>query len=118
MTLTREQILTASDRKYETVDIPEWGGSVRVRSLTVREQARLADIVEKTGDKNLEERVREQQLRTIVFAVVDESGNPLFREEDVEALLDKNPQVILRLQAAILRVSGLEQAAARALEKN
>ena len=29
--LTAEQILEASDRRYEVVDCPEWGGEVRVR---------------------------------------------------------------------------------------
>ena len=32
--LTRSQILEAKDRDYETIDCPEWGGEVRLRSIS------------------------------------------------------------------------------------
>ena len=32
--LTRDQILQANDLVTETVEVPEWGGSVFVKSLT------------------------------------------------------------------------------------
>jgi len=38
MTLNKEQILRADDLKTEEVDVPEWGGSVRVRVLTGTER--------------------------------------------------------------------------------
>ncbi|MEU5950323.1 hypothetical protein ABZ793_32935, partial [Micromonospora sp. NPDC047465] len=32
--LNRDAILAAEDRTYEEVNCPEWGGSVRLRSIT------------------------------------------------------------------------------------
>ena len=36
--LTREAILARDDEQSETVEVPEWDGSVRVRGLTGRER--------------------------------------------------------------------------------
>lgn len=36
--LTREAILQSNDIDYEIVDVPEWGGSVRVKSMTGTER--------------------------------------------------------------------------------
>jgi hypothetical protein len=48
--LTRDAILAAEDREYTTVDVPEWGGSVRLRSITVRERDRYeASLLEQKG---------------------------------------------------------------------
>jgi hypothetical protein len=37
-TLTKEQILKADDLKTETVEVPEWGGPVNIRTLTGAER--------------------------------------------------------------------------------
>ena len=36
--LSKTEILTANDLQTEDVEVPEWGGAVRVRSFTGRER--------------------------------------------------------------------------------
>ncbi len=43
MPLTKEQILAASP-KLKEVEVPEWGGSVFIRPVTLEEQGKLADL--------------------------------------------------------------------------
>ncbi len=38
MYLTKDSILKSEDRKYQDIEIPEWGGTVRVQSLTGAER--------------------------------------------------------------------------------
>ena len=116
--LTREEILNINDRKTETVEIKEWGGSVNVRSLTLLEQAQMADANTATEKKPVVERVKKAQLFLIVTACVDDEGRPLFKKDDVDALMTKSPGAIQTIQDAIFRVSGLSPDAVEDAEKN
>ena len=39
--LTRDDILAADDMAYQNVSVPEWGGSVRVRTLCGADRSRI-----------------------------------------------------------------------------
>lgn len=94
--LTKDQILGATDRKFEPVQVPEWGGEVRVGTMSglqrdqfdlamyERQQARKA-AAEK-GEAPPEESVSYRAL-VVACSLVDEEGRPLsFTPEQLEAL--------------------------------
>ena len=117
MTLTKQQILSTSPRLKE-VDVPEWGGSVFIRPLTIHEQAKLADLGTKYEKSSVVDRMKNCTLRLVQWSVCDEQGNPLFEAADLEPLMNKAASAFLRLQDAILALSGLTEESRKELEKN
>jgi len=115
--LTREQILTASP-KLKEVDVPEWGGSVFIRPLTIHEQAKLADLGTKHEKSSVVDRMKNCTLRLVQWSVCDDRGNPLFEAGDLEPLMSKAASAFLRLQDAILALSGLTEESRKELEQN
>jgi len=117
MTLTKQQILSTSPRLKE-VEVPEWGGSVFIRPLTIHEQAKLADLGTKYEKSSVVDRMKNCTLRLVQWSVCDEQGNPLFEAGDLEPLMSKAASAFLRLQDAILTLSGLTEESRKELEKN
>ena len=117
MTLTKQQILSTAPRLKE-VDVPEWGGSVFIRPLTIHEQAKLADLGTKYEKSSVVDRMKNCTLRLVQWSVCDEQGAPLFEGGDLEPLMSKAASAFLRLQDAILALSGLTEESRKELEKN
>ncbi len=115
--LTREAILAMKDLPEKEIEVPEWDGSVRIRSLTLSERFRWLKLqTENEGDYGAV--LRLASLPMITWAVIDETGKPLFREEDVAALEQRNPDAIQRLHAEILKISGIGGTDIEVAEKN
>jgi len=117
MTLTKQQILATAPRLKE-VEVPEWGGSVFIRPLTIHEQAKLADLGTKYEKASVVDRMKNCTLRLVQWSVCDEQGAPLFEAVDLEPLMSKAASAFLRLQDAILALSGLTEESRKELEKN
>lgn len=114
MILNRAQILAAQDVRTETVDVPDWGGSVLVKVMTGAEREALE---QQWRDRaRLGQLGQHQRALLVVATVVDEAGAPLFTPADVESLsqrsavaLDVVASVALRLNR--MRDSDIEEAA-------
>lgn len=113
--LTRDAILGADDRTSELVEVPEWGGAVRVRALSGRERDHYMSSLYtmkpngqggmEIGSVNLEG----SSARLVALAAVDDDGGRLFTEADVVALADKNGVALDRVYQAATTVSRLGQ---------
>ncbi|MGW4641804.1 hypothetical protein ACWEN6_25020 [Sphaerisporangium sp. NPDC004334] len=102
--LTRDQILAADDRVYEDVPVPQWGGTVRVRSLTGRERDKFeAGLLDKSGAP----RVLGARAKLAQLSMVDERGQLVFGEEDVRALSLKSAAALQQVFETAQRLSGL-----------
>lgn len=116
--LTREQILGATDIITELVPVPEWGGEVLVRGLSGAERDRFeASIVDVRG-KRRSVNLLNVRARLVALAIVDESGQRVFRAGDVEALGAKSAAALSRVFDAAQRLSGLSDDDVEELEKN
>lgn len=102
--LSREAILAARDWKEEEVDVPEWGGTVRVRTITVADRMALQAAYKDGADGAI---VAPEDVRTrmVALTLVDELGHKLFSFDDIEALNEKNPGVIDRIFAVAARLN-------------
>jgi hypothetical protein len=117
MTLTKDQILAVPPQLKE-VEIPEWGGSIFIRPVTLKEQAKLADLGVKFEKASTLDRMKNGTLCLIQWTVCDAEGQSLFAPDDVSKLLDKSASAFLRLQDEILALSGLTKESREELEKN
>lgn len=111
MLLKRDAILAVNDSAVQDVDIPEWGGTVRVRSMTVAERSEFA-----TRLNNAEEKTSIGSWLVATLAI-DEAGAALFQPADVAVLEKKNPKAIDRLVNAITAVNKVDEARVDAAEK-
>lgn len=122
--LTREDILGADDRARELVEVPEWGGSVWVRSLEGIERDRLETSFIRyskpngklTADFNTSANdvVR---ARLCAMAIVDDEWRNLFTEADLLILTHKSARALDRVFQAAQRLSGLTEQDVEALRE-
>ncbi len=105
--LSKEAILAAQDVVTEVVEVPEWGGSVRVRGLTGAERdAFEGETIQRNG-RDVKTNTRNLRARLVVLSVVDETGARLFAFHDIEALGEKSARALDRIFAVAMRLSGL-----------
>jgi len=102
--LSRAAILTAADLKSEEVEVPEWGGAVRVQELTA---GRRQDLFSAMAGLSDAERSRLFRRTVLQASLVDETGACIFDESSIDMLLGKSAVVIDRVMAVALRLSGL-----------
>lgn len=105
--LTKDQILAAQDLETETVEVPQWGGSVMVRSLTARERGQLISSIvdQRAGGRTL--KLTEIQVRTCAMAIVDAQGSRMFEEADIAKLSRKSASALQVVFEVAQRLSGL-----------
>lgn len=96
--LTRDAILSLSDLKREPVEVPEWGGTVYVRSMSGAERRQFFVHL---GKDEL------TSAHMVAWCACDENGNRLFTDEDVEALSKKHGRALDRIANAALKFNGL-----------
>ena len=107
--LNRQLILDAIDQKIEQVEVPEWGGTVFVRSLNGTERDAYETEMVRFGTDGKPKEVRLQNMRAKLCAltICDETGNRLFSDKDVDALGEKNAAVLQKVFGVAQRLSGL-----------
>lgn len=111
----RDQILATDDIKYDTVDVEEWGMSVRVKSLSASDTERLERYQEK--NKGRPEQDYLGYLASLV--IVDDDGQRVFTKPgDAKILGDKSMTALTTVLTAAsalngeLKVMGLDEASA------
>lgn len=111
--LSKDAILGADDIKTEDIEVPEWGGSVRVAVMSGAARDRFMEL--NTG-KDIPASLF--QARLLASTVVDESGGLLFSVDDVEALRNKSRTALDTLSEAAMRLNGLKAEAVEDAAKN
>lgn len=103
--LNRSQALTHPDMECETVDVPEWGGSIRLRVFAGFQRDRwTASLYGADGKLNVEN----IQARLIALCAVDEHGRPMFSgERDISELSRRSAVVLDRLFEVAVRINKL-----------
>lgn len=118
MILTRDDILRADDIQAEIVDVPEWGGQVRVKGLSGTERDRFEqDSIDQRGKAN-KLNLANIRARLLVLCLVDEQGNRLFQRSDIDLLGQKSAVALNRVFEAARRLSGLNQEDVEELAEN
>ena len=112
----RDRILQADDLPREPVEVPEWGATVWVRTLTAAERERWeAEAVGEGGRARTRFEVR---ASLVVLAACDEAGAPVFEPGDVPALATKAAPAVIRLFDRALALNAVAPADVERLEKN
>ena len=111
----RDQIAKARDITLERIDVPEWGITVGVKSLTVGEreeyQAGMISALQSDGSIDVTQVHLGEQQRTLVAlcAVDPDSEDPIFEGADDPVLINANAGVMETLFQSILDISGMRE---------
>lgn len=104
--LTKDQIREVKDIHIVPVEVPEWGGSVHVRALSVRERETLeAGIKPKNGAVD----TRGFRVKVVIAATVTEDGTQMFNKSDAGWLTEKAASAIERIAEAALEHNGMTE---------
>lgn len=105
--LSRDAILTADDRETRDVEVPEWGGTVRVRAMSGFERDKFeTGMVETRGNKRVENYTN-LRAKLVALVVIDEDGKRLFTDKDVAALGTKSAAALQRVFNAAQELNGM-----------
>lgn len=116
----RDEILNSGDLAREEVHVPSWklSGPIYVREMTASERdAYEAYILDNRG-KNERANLRGLRARLVALTLVDEAGNRIFSDEDVEAVGRKGARAIEPIVEAAMRLNAMRSADVEALAKN
>jgi hypothetical protein len=108
--LNRDQILAAEDRKSVEVDVPEWGGSVLVRTLSGRERDEFESSTVRTRGGKREENFANFRARLVSLCMVDERGERLFKtRNEIDMLGNKSVAALQRVFDAAQKLNGMSE---------
>jgi hypothetical protein len=109
--LSADQILGADDRNYEDVDVPEWGGTVRVVGMSGSDRnAYQASLVVIGSNGNVQRlNMTDQLAKLLARCLHDDEFNRLFSDKEIKALGTKNGAILERLSGIAQRLSGLRK---------
>lgn len=113
----REKILNTVDIKTQLVEIPEWGVTIEVRSLTGKQRSILIqnNIDIKTGVVDVAGMFPDL---VILSSYEPETGERVFLDSDREEISNKNSGALDKIFAVASKLSGLESTAVKKAEKN
>lgn len=112
--LTAEQILAADDAGLLKVEVPEWGGDVYVRVMSVGER----DSYERMWIGKRETGVENFRTEYLARVLCDEKGKLLFTRQQMDALASKSGAVMGRLFDAAMRHNYMQEDAVEQLGKS
>lgn len=116
--LSRAAILAAHDLPHVDVDVAEWGGTVRVRSMTGTERDGWETLFLSARADGKPTTVENVRARLVALTVIDESEARLFTDEDVALLGQKSAAALDRVFAAALSLNRLSKGHVDELAKN
>jgi hypothetical protein len=100
--LDKHSILAADDASISRVDVPEWGGHVFLKTLSVADGIEFQSAKEGIGDEKV-------LILFLTYALCDEAGVPIFARSEIDEIARKNPHVIARLGNAALSLNKMTE---------
>lgn len=108
--INKQDIFAVDDRPMQPVDVPEWGGGIFVRAMSGLERDTYeGGLLERRG-LPMREKLKNTRAELVVLCVVDEDGNRLFSDEDIDPVSGKNAEVLTRIAMAASKLNKLDGA--------
>ena len=107
MLLTKDAILAANDLVTEDVEVPEWGGTVRVRAISGAERDAFEQAIVTRKGKNVTTNLANIRAKMVALCVVDENGQRIFGDKDVLLLGTKSAAALDRVFTVAQQLAGL-----------
>lgn len=109
--LSKEDILKVDDMRYHCITIPEWGGDIRLKTMSLADQLAYEEV---RKDSKTEDII----IQLVKTSCVDENGKQLFSDEEVKQLNIKSAEVICRIFQKCLDINAVESEKVEKQAKN
>ena len=114
--LTAKDILAADDMEYIDVDVPEWGGTIRLRDLNAKDRIEMRAVF--FGDGSGETPAMEKMATLLSKCIVNENSERVFTQDQIKDLEEKNPKIIDKLFGVAADLLGISTQSAEDAKKN
>lgn len=105
--LSKEDILRINDLRVEVVDVPEWGGQVKIRELTAGQRDKFEqDNMQRIG-KSYQVNLIDMRARLAALSIIDDNGNRMFNDSEIRRLSEKSAKALDRIFNACQRLNAL-----------
>jgi hypothetical protein len=101
--LNKDQILKLCDLRIKEIDVPELGGTIRIRELTLEDAGRIYAEIQDYPER---ERGYQDIFRAVASSIVDEKGELMFTTEEVASLGKRFSDAITRIYNEIILLCG------------
>lgn len=119
MSLTREQILSNKSFRSKVIEIPEWGGEVRLKAMSGADrEAMEAAVYEDVGGKMQLKKGVSYIAEMLIRTWCDDDGNLLFKPDEINLIQEKDAVILARIFKVATEVNGLSGEEEREIEKN
>jgi len=121
--VSKAQISEAVDRKWEDVAVPEWGGEVRLMSLSAADRGYIeaGSVVANGQTPQLKvDSLKVYREKLVGMSMVDETFERVYSNKEIAdgVLGKKDGAVIERLAAKVQELSGMGRFAHKEIEGN
>lgn len=116
--LSKQDILTAQDLAFKEVDVPEWGGTVRVKALTGKERDAFEASMIKGEGKDRKTDFTNMRARLCGLCMVDDSDARVFDDNEISMLGAKSSAALDRVFSVAQELNGMSQKDVEDLAKN
>lgn len=103
--LTADQILNVEDAKTFEVNVPEWGGDVYIRVMSVGER----DANELEWLRNKDKGVTNFRTKFLIKVLSDKDGKRMFKDDQLPQLAKKDGDVMNRLFQLAMKHNSLTE---------
>ena len=110
--LSKNEIKEIDDLPSKTVEIPEWGGSIKLRMMTTKSRM---DFEKKQSQVKTNEGV---VVLLVLYSCVDEDGNRLFSDDDYDFLASRSPKALMTLFETATELNSLSRSGLEDKAKN
>lgn len=114
----RDEILKADDLRREALQIPEWGITVWVRTMTGAERDAFEESTYRVNGDNVEVNRKNLRARLAVLTLCDESGSRLFGDDETDLVAKKSSAAVDRIFELASRINGISKSDEETLAKN
>ncbi|MBB4126219.1 hypothetical protein GGR77_001509 [Xanthomonas translucens] len=111
--LSKQQILAADDRKTEDLEVKEWGGTVRISTMSASDR----DKWEQDTYGGETTKMEDYRARFVALCLVDEKGNRLFTDKEVAQLGAKSASALHSVFRVAQKLNAIGDAAVEDAEK-
>lgn len=112
----RNQLLNlAKKHETQTLELPQLGGKIYIKSMTIAERM---NFEKRFADADGEIDALDVTVQTVIASACNEDGEPLFTDDDADALKQLPSGVMLTIVQAANKINGLIKTAVEAAEKN
>lgn len=110
--ISKKKFLENKNHDYKDVEIKGLDGEIRIKALSIADQIEFENIA---ADQSLDESTLMFQL--ILKCCIDEDGEALFEDGDLEDLKKQPADMMVQLFKEILKMNSIDQGEVDAIAK-